>query len=283
MLRPRDVATGIQSFAARTPTLPPATHTNSYALGERDVLLVEPATPYEDERREWLEWARSLDAQGRRPVAIFLTHHHGDHVGGAEFFRRELRLPLWSHEATASRLPEVSVARRLGDGEQIALEGPTPQRWRVLHTPGHAWGHLCLFEPDAGALLAGDMVATVGTILIEPEDGDMTEYIAQLERLRALGSRVVLPAHGAPIEDPEALFDRYVRHRRMREAKVLRALLARGPDGGTAEDLVPRAYDDTPEPLFGLALLSLRAHLAKLVREGLASRNGERYVATGAS
>ena len=56
----------MELFPARTPTLPPATHTNSYALGGREVLLVEPATPYEDERREWLAWARAFASPGAR-------------------------------------------------------------------------------------------------------------------------------------------------------------------------------------------------------------------------
>ena len=50
MSKPQTIAAGVESFAARTPTLPPATHTQSYALGEREVILVEPATPFEDER-----------------------------------------------------------------------------------------------------------------------------------------------------------------------------------------------------------------------------------------
>src|SRR5580693_9456558 len=104
MSRPRNVARKVEGFPARTPTLPPATHTNSYAMGGREVLLVEPATPYDDERREWLAWARSFRSQGRELVAIALTHHHPDHAGGAAFFARELGLPIWAHALTGERL-----------------------------------------------------------------------------------------------------------------------------------------------------------------------------------
>lgn len=267
MLRPRELSPGVAVFPTLTPTLPPATHTNSYALGGRDVLLVEPATPYEDEQREWLAWARGLPSSGRTPVAIVLTHHHPDHVGGAEVLSRELGLPVWAHPATAARV-SVTVARELRDGDVLDLAGPAASRWRVLHTPGHAPGHVCLLDEASGTVVVGDMVASVGTILIAPGDGDMIVYLAQLQRLANLGARVALPAHGEPIESPTALFERYVAHRLMREDKVLRAVVARGAEGGSDQDLVPLAYDDTPQALWPIARLSLQAHLEKLVTEG---------------
>ena len=135
MLRPRDLSRSIAMVAARTPTLPPATHTNSYALGARDVLLVEPATPYAGEQRAWIAWARALPSQGRRPVAIVATHHHADHVGGIDVLARELELPVWAHAETAARVPQVEVARRLEDGDEIVLDGPDP---RALDRAPHA-------------------------------------------------------------------------------------------------------------------------------------------------
>jgi endoribonuclease LACTB2 len=280
-MRPRAVARGVDLFSARTPTLLPATHTNSYALGEREVVLVEPATPYDDERRDWLSWARSFPSQGRELLAIALTHHHPDHVGGAEFFARELGLPLWAHEATAERLPQLPIARRLADGESIVLDGEIPQRWTALHTPGHAPGHLCFHEAGQRVVVVGDMVASVGTILIEPTDGDMIAYLAQLERLASLGADMALPAHGDPITGdtggptPSDLFRFYIAHRLKREARVATALAAAGPEGATGEALVPVAYADTPPTVWPIARLSLEAHLIKLEREGRARRAGE--------
>ena len=275
MQRPRELSPSLTCFAAKTPTLPPATHTNSYALGARDVVLVEPATPYEDEQRAWIEWANALPSQGRRPVAIVATHHHIDHVGGIDVLSRELALPVWAHAETASRI-EVQPARMLAEGDEIVLEGPRPERWRVLHTPGHAPGHVCLLEEASRTLVVGDMVASVGTILIAPGDGDMRVYLEQLARLAALDATLALPAHGDPIDAPSALFQRYIDHRLMREAKVLTALSQQSASVSAA-DLVMAVYDDVAPAIWGIAQMSLEAHLEKLVLEGRVTKSEGRY------
>lgn len=271
MVRPRELSSSLSLFAARTPTLLPATHTNSYALGGREVLLVEPATPYENEQRAWVSWARELQSTGRTIVAVVATHHHPDHVGGAALLSKELGLPVWAHELTAARI-DMPVARRLVDREEIVLAGPRDETWQVLHTPGHAPGHVCLFDARSRTVVVGDMVASVGTILIAPGDGDMTLYLEQLERLASLGASLALPAHGEPIDDPTATFTRYVAHRRMREEKILTAMKVRRVEGTTASDLVPAAYDDVSPAIWPLAKLSVDAHLEKLEREGRIER-----------
>lgn len=282
MIGPENVAKNATRVAARTPTLLPATHTNSYALGSREVLLVEPATPYEDELAEWLAWARGLASAGRTLVGILATHHHPDHVGGLDVLARELSLPLLVHRETEARLSNATSVRHVHDGDVIVLDGPSPMRLEVLHTPGHAEGHVCLLDRDEGTVVVGDMVASEGIILVAPGEGHMVTYLRELERLASLGAKVALPAHGGPIAEPTALFRHYVAHRLARENKVFSAVTSFGDRGADLDALVVVAYADTPPAIHPIAKLSLEAHLVKLVEEGrVALRDGSFRAASG--
>lgn len=250
------VASGIRVLALRTPTLPPAAHTNVYLVGpdRGPVAVVDPGSPYADQQA-------ILDAYlGELPIdVVLLTHHHGDHIGGAAALAARWGVPIAAHAATARRLAgRVPVTRIVEDGEVV--HGAT-----AVHTPGHAEGHLC-FE-IGGATIAGDMVAGLGTILIDPSEGDMAQYLASLERLLARPAATLLPAHGPPIPDGPAKLREYLAHRRMREARVA-AALSGVPQA--LRELLPLAYGDTPAVLWPLAERSLLAHLVKLLRDGKA-------------
>jgi ribonuclease/clavin/mitogillin len=252
----RPVASGIRVLALRTPTLPPAARTNIYLVGpERGpIAAVDPGSPYEDQQAILDEYLRELPID-----LVLLTHHHGDHVGGAAALAARWGVPIAAHAATARRLEGlVPVTRLIEDGEVV--HGAT-----AVHTPGHAEGHLC-FEVGA-ATIAGDMVAGIGTILIDPDEGDMAEYLASLELLLARPAAALLPAHGPMIPDGPAKLREYLAHRRMREARVA-AALSGAPR--SVRELISIAYSDTPAVLWPLAERSLLAHLVKLVRDGKA-------------
>jgi glyoxylase-like metal-dependent hydrolase (beta-lactamase superfamily II) len=116
------------------------------------------------------------------------------------------------------------------------------------------------------------MFAGLGTILIDPDEGDMALYLASLERLLAHPQATILPAHGPAIVDGHGKLREYLAHRRMREQRVVDALATATP---TTDELVAIVYSDTPRILWPLAERSLLAHLAKLVREGKAKNAGD--------
>lgn len=269
---------GVRVFPLETATLPPATHTNCYVLGNGELLIVDPGATAVRQYARLLALVAGLKAEGKRPLAVFLSHHHADHIGAALAVKERLGIPVWCHEKTADRLP-FAAERLLADGEVIQLNGMPPMRWRVLHTPGHARGHLCLVDEASKAAIVGDMVAGVGTIVIDPPEGDMTDYLEQLKRLRDLPVGVIYPSHGPAIPDGPVKLAEYLRHREMREKKVVEAL--RGP-GASLPELVARAYDDVPPEIHPIAERSTQAILIKLVREGKVARKDDRYQLTGA-
>jgi endoribonuclease LACTB2 len=259
------VAPRIRVLALRTPTLPPAAHTNSYVVGpdRGPQLVVDPGSPY-PEQQAVLDAALAAEADAGRPLGlVVLTHHHGDHVGGATALAVRWGVPIAAHPRTKARLAgRVNVSVELDRDDSLAAYGVTS-----VHTPGHADGHL-VFELGAASIV-GDMVAGIGTILIDPSEGDMGEYIASLQLMLSRTPTTLLPAHGPAIADGHGKLREYIAHRTMRENRVLAALPATA--SASLAELVASAYADTPRVLWPLAERSLRAHLDKLVKEARAA------------
>jgi glyoxylase-like metal-dependent hydrolase (beta-lactamase superfamily II) len=113
------------------------------------------------------------------------------------------------------------------------------------------------------------MVAGVGTIVIDPPEGDMDDYLASLERLLALAPSTLFPAHGPPLVDAAAKIQEYLDHRRWREERILAAW-----EGGLRdpEAMLPTVYDDAPPEAWPLATRQIEAHLVRLRRAGRIGR-----------
>jgi endoribonuclease LACTB2 len=161
----------------------------------------------------------------------------------------------------------VRVERFIEDGDVTALEGEPSISLRAMHTPGHTRGHLSFYDERAGALLTGDNVVGTGSVLIDPEEGSVRDYLSTLERYRRLPRLVALfGGHGPAVGSPRAKLDEYVEHRLMREREVLAAVRA---GARTPEEVVARAYADVHPRMHALAARAVLAHVLKLEEDGL--------------
>ncbi len=258
---------GILLFPVRTPTKPPATHTNCYVVGAREVVIIDPASPYDDEREALDAFVDELiQAEGRRIREIIASHLHPDHIGGIAHLAERTGVPVAAHRLTAEALEgKLKVDRWIEDGERMTLAGNPEITLRAIHTPGHARGHLCFFEERHRALLTADLIVGLGTVVIDPPEGNMLDYLASLAKVRALEPSVLFGAHGPAVGDPIAKIDEYGAHRLEREQQNGAAIAA---GERTPEGIMSRAYTDVPEKLHTLAARSVIAHLEKLRDEG---------------
>jgi glyoxylase-like metal-dependent hydrolase (beta-lactamase superfamily II) len=264
-LPPIFFAPDVQLVPLAASALPPSTHTNAYLVGRDPAYLIDPGPENPEEQQRLFDVLDSQSALGYRLAAVVLTHHHRDHVGAARVCSERYGVPIWTHELTALALKDKrAVARQLREGDRLDLgEAPDGHPWflDVLHTPGHAAGHLAFYEPHYRLLFAGDMVSTQSSILIVPPDGDLATYLASLRRLRDLDCRLLFPAHGSPSAQPAKTLDECLSHRAKREQQLLEAL-ATGPR--TVRELLDELYRGTPTSLQRMADLQIRAGLHKL-------------------
>ncbi len=264
-------------FPVRTPTKPPATHTNCYLIyTSSELLIIDPGSPYEDEQQALAATVDALLGEGRRVREIVLTHVHPDHVGGVNPLRNHLKgdVTVAAHRLTAEPLSgDVRVDRLIEDDELITLNGSPEISLRALHTPGHARGHLCFHEELTGTLISGDNVVGLGSVLIETTEGNMRDYLDSLRRMRALPNlSVIFGGHGPAIANPYTKLDQYISHRLEREQNILQAVR----DGAaTAKDIVARVYTDVSPKAHAMAERAVLAHLEKLIEDKLVQENSE--------
>ena len=208
------------------------------------------------------------------PAHVIVTHAHDDHAGGAVAIAarwpqaRFWKMP-WPERDAKYAVPWNYVA----DGHMIPAGDDALE---IVHTPGHAPDHACLWHVPTRTLFSGDLMV-LGTTVVIPASagGNLADYLASLNRVDVLQPSRLLPAHGQPIDDPQALIRAYIDHRRERERQVLSALA----EGLTTVDAIAdRIYVGLAPALHAMARESVLAHLLKLADDAVIERRGEAWI-----
>jgi glyoxylase-like metal-dependent hydrolase (beta-lactamase superfamily II) len=261
------VAPRIRKLLAPNPSPYTGPGTNTYLVGEREIVVIDPGPDDPVHTDAILEAVGALDA---RVALILVTHHHLDHLPGADRLRHKTGAPLAAHEGIHH------VDRALMHGQQVPADGETLE---VIATPGHASTHLCFLLRARELLFSGDHILGWGTAVVNPPDGDMVAYLDSLALLRQYPIRRLLPGHWDPVDDAPAKITEYIDHRQMRERQILTALRL-GDE--TVPAIVARLYADVDPRLHRAAGGSVTAHLLKLEHEGRVVRRDDRWLLTDA-
>ncbi|RGP36864.1 MBL fold metallo-hydrolase [Pseudotabrizicola alkalilacus] len=267
------VAKGIRRILAPNPSAMTGPGTNTYILGHgAGVIVVDPGPAEEQHLAAILA---TLDPS-ERVTAILVTHAHKDHSAAAPRLSALTAAPVFAFgDALAGRSPlmqRLADSGFVGGGEGVDLSFRPDRQLtdgeglicgdgllRVIHTPGHMGGHICLGFGDV--LLSGDHAMGWASSLISPPDGDMAAYMASLDRLLTRRWSLMLPGHGPAVTEVAARLQALSDHRRAREAEVM-AVLRAAP--ATPADLTRRIYHDIPAGLHAAATRNVLAHLIDL-------------------
>lgn len=251
------------------------TGTQTYLVGVGDVAVIDPGP------NDPAHLAALLDAIEGRPVtAILCTHTHRDHSPAAAPLSAQTGAPIIGcapltldddgPRADAAFDAAYRPDRLLADGERVEGAGWTLE---AVATPGHTSNHLCFALPQENALFTGDHVMGWSTSVVSPPDGDMTAYMASMQRLLERDDAIYYPAHGDAVENPQRLVRGMMGHRKQREGQIMRFLERHGASEIPA--MVAEMYKGIDPRLHSAAGRSVLAHLIDLDGRGLAATTGD--------
>lgn len=257
---------GIYGIPIKSQTILPATTTNCFIVGDNEHrYLIDPGSQLEEESKRLLQVLNELtDKEGLQ--GILLTHHHHDHWQGIPYLQKDLNVPVIAHQKTKDLLDPTTtgfkIEKTIRDGDIFDLGFDVKQRpWKleVLFTGGHSKDHIVFLDHRFNALIAGDMVAGVGTVLVE----DMGEYLHSLDRLIEKNIGMILPGHGGTHYDGEKLLKQYKEHRLARLNLILEAF-AKHNNAATINELTEHAYSDVDKAYHNVAKMQVQTYLRYL-------------------
>src|SRR4030042_1116978 len=175
---------------------------NIYVLGDT---VIDSGTGFNFTRLHTLLKIMKMNFSSIKQVIN--THGHFDHIGGNGYFLKakiaihERDAPILEKGDTQSSYAEFfdgklkprPVDQKLKEGQVLQVNG---MPLKVLHTPGHTPGHICLYNEKDGTLFCGDLVFSDGVGRTALPGGDVAQMDSSLERISKLKINRMLPGHG---------------------------------------------------------------------------------------
>lgn len=253
---------GVRQFLPLSHTFPPANRTNAFIIGDDDQVkyLIDPSPIDEVELEKFI---KSISKIGFDKILI--THHHPDHYEFSRDIALRFKVPMEMSQFTytiigAEYFKGIEVTIR-SEGDIITKS--LGHDVRVYEVPGHDEGQLALAPENMSWFLVGDLIQTIGTVVIGGPEGDMKKYFHSLERVISLNPQNLIPSHGIIIGGTNKLVQT-LKHRQEREEQIIELLKM----GRSLKEILDVIYVGLKPELLPYALKTIEAHITKIHNEG---------------
>jgi glyoxylase-like metal-dependent hydrolase (beta-lactamase superfamily II) len=189
----------------------------------------------------------------------YITDYYLERLGDAD----PASFDILDYFSSLCPMGSARATRTIGEGDVLSLAG---RDFEVVHTPGHAPGHLAFYERATRRLLSGDLVGAVVAWYC-PSGGGATGYLESLSKLERLDIDVILPSHGDDITDVREAIDRTRGVLLARESRITE-MLAEGEK--SLLELTDALFPESTRMFPGLQITD--SHLLRLEEQGAIER-----------
>ena len=264
---------GLMRLTAPNPSPMTSTGTNTYILGRKELLIIDPGPNSEAHLRNIME----VIPKYTKVTHILITHSHLDHSGLAPKLSKILNAPTLAFGTALDGLSNdmKSICKMGLTSEKFGIdtefvpdhflkdeEKISSREWEVVahHTPGHLSNHICYQYLDK--LFTGDHIMEWSTSVISPPEGDVSQFINSCEKIYNLHCEKFYPGHGIPVEHPGERIVELIEHRKKREIEILNFLKNRD---ATISQITRYIYLNIDQNLLSVASRNVKAHLVDLI------------------
>ena len=264
---------GLMRLIAPNPSPMTSTGTNTYILGRKELLIIDPGPNSEAHLHNIME----VIPDNTKVTHILITHSHLDHSGLAPKLSKILNAPTLAFGTALDGLSnDMKRICKMGltfetfgiDTEFVPdhfledKEKISSLEWEVVahHTPGHLSNHICYQYLDK--LFTGDHIMEWSTSVISPPEGDVSQFINSCEKIYNLHCEKFYPGHGIPVENPSERIVELIAHRKKREVEILNFLKNRD---ATISQITRNIYLNIDQNLLSVASRNVKAHLIDLI------------------